>query len=391
MNIPSTVQEEVDLQIKEKLTKKSPEDYKKTTPHDVLFFPRKRIRMMQEWRLYTYEKALFRGRETTDYSTRLEEPTIESGVGLISGLRSAIILDKNGHYLKLKGINAKINKARLNADHGFYYGLCTAMEALWENVYLESLIKKYSFMAANPGFTELHNFGQTNDIPITDDGKTLYSEKLKPNLKKSEEILIGLGSRPAVSGLEIKSDTRLDETIYHLTKNQLTGKKEKIRDNILHYLCFNAGISKACLTIAGYNWGEFLENTNCHIGNFVIDSTPQGIIDTKIIDVYSLRTQKTFGSEKKFIEFSHQEVDSFDWDFGERITSSFPHQKRYKFFTEELRKECLMALKTGYYLSLMYTDSKKYGLSKTSGNLLIPSIPQLSAEEFRYEIKRLTK
>jgi len=393
MKIPLELFEEITRQMEGKLSKGKVENSRCLISKDVLFFPRQKLMMHREKRPYHYKKALFIERKINEFSTRLEEPTEKSGEALMSGLRSAITLDKNKGYIKMKGVNAIIKRAGgRDYGYGMYYGLCGLQEALMENVYIDLLKKKYNFIAANSGFTELHAFDGDIDPHLKLLGKSIYSKTSRPNLNKTGRLINKMDGRlTAISGLEIKADTRLDEVIYHLTRGGLKGHRERARDNILHYLCFSAGISKACLTLAGHTWGQMLENTNCHLGNFVIGSDYKDVIDVGIIDIYSLKCRNEFRTGEGFLDFSDSEVDSFKWDFDESVTASFPLQRRYKHFSRKLRGECFKAIKTGYFLALAIMNYDGLVPKKKLDEYILPKICTLPTEEFRYEIKRLTR
>jgi hypothetical protein len=384
----ATLEKEIYRQMQEKLVKKSPQD-KKVLSDDVLFFPRQKIRVHKERRNYRYSKALFIQENMRDVATKLEQPSRLSGEALMSGLRSAIILTQQGKYQKLKGVNPAISYQHPGEYEGFY-GLCMPIEALYENVYLSFLSKHYNFIAANPGFVEVHEF--KGDTPKSEEsGKIAYSPRKKLEPKTIEKVIKELEGYSTVSGIEIQADTRLDETIYYLTKKTLSEKKEKTRDEILKYLCLSAGVSKACLTLAGFSWGEFLEKTNSHIGNFVITPTTSGLVDARLIDLYTIKHQGQYTSKKSFREFTRQELECFEWDFDEEKTASFPHQLQYRHFSRGLRAECFQALKTGYTIALRIQHGIDHTLAKDNPDYLIPNILQLGTEEFKHEIRRLTK
>lgn len=387
----SKLEEEVSRQLNEKLSSGNP--IQSSIGEDVLFFPRPLVQVYREDLPYEYSRAVFIDTFLTKTATRLSEPSVESGVALASGLRSAIIMTQQGTYQKLKGVNFKINfgNARNNYLHRGYYGLCSPREAIKENIFLARLVRDYNFVAAYPGFAELHSHPNKGPSSLKESGKLAYIKDIPQDFKGIEKKIFKLEDYSAVSGIEILADTRLDEAIYHLTCNDLTGKKEKTRDEILKYLCLSAGVSKACLYFSGHTWGKFLDNTNCHIGNFVLIPSNTGSVDVKLVDMFALRSRRCYSSKYEFSRFSKEEVESFKLDFNEKVTASFPKPIKYGHFSKKLRGECFNALRTGYYLSLLNHSGIDSSMMKFPDNFVVPEILKLGADEFKHEIRRLTK
>jgi hypothetical protein len=73
-------------------------------PEDILLFPRPLLKMDKirsgKWK----PRAWFIEERLVEEATRLEDETSDTGLGLTSGFRSAIIKE-NGMYLKLKGVS----------------------------------------------------------------------------------------------------------------------------------------------------------------------------------------------------------------------------------------------------------------------------------------------
>ncbi|VVB80123.1 Uncharacterised protein [uncultured archaeon] len=387
----SNLEDEVSRQLDEKLSRGNSDQ--PANGGDVLFFPRSLVQVYKQDLPYEYAHAMFIDRFLAKTATGLAKPSVESGIALASGLRSVIILTPQGVYQKLKGVNFKINSGNPHNNylHQGYYGLCSPREAIKENIYFARLSRDHNFVAAHSGFVELHSHPNKDSSGLTESGKLAYEKDTKHDLKGIDKKILRLKDYSAVSGIEIVADTRLDEALYHLTRNGLTGRKAKTRDEILKYLCFSAGVSKACLFLSGYNWSEYIENTNCHVGNFVLTPSRSGLMDVGLVDLYALQSKRRYSSRQDFTDFSKKEVECFKWDFDEEVTASFPKPLKYRHFSKKLRGDCFNALRTGYYLSLFSWSGINSSMIDFPNTFIAPEVLRLGVDEFKHEVARLAK
>lgn len=194
-----------------------------------------------------------------------------------------------------------------------------------------------------------------------------------------------------VSALGIEADTRLDEAIYHLTKKELNGSLKAERDNLLLTLAFRAGYCKAAMNLHDFVWGKDLKNTNNHLGNFVLHSTENGILDIGLVDISDIqRLPRLNGNYQRHLQ---EELDSLAQDFHAKGTYSLASQQRYRHFPEELRRQCEDAMRTGYGTMLMYTrmDCNDIRPIDTPENILVPSHFMITMEEFKYIRDKIMK
>lgn len=377
--------------------------------NEIVFFPRKKLKMQKipsgEWK----SQAWFIEDRLEEKVSGLESPTSQSRRGITSGLRSAIILDKNGDYIKLKGVAPKIFRSYVNRPCNFR-GLSTPFEAKKEYqqcVLLNSYLGDEITM--RPSFLEVF-------IPHKDDREgyivnarllgiieeqrieygSLDSRQIVNNIAKAENFYQKRSFRQHhlsfVAGFKIKGDTRLDETFYELTKKELSGKKELERDQLLKELSFNAGHALFLLNSQGYNWSSNLQATNSHIGNFVVESI-KGEIKISLVDLAAIAELSSFGGEKGFIKHLEKDLRYFKRDFYAEYTTSLPTCLPFKYFEKELRENCWNSFLTGYYSGLMSSPGsylKKMNVIKDF-ELTMPPKSSMTEKEFREKLKIITR
>ncbi len=377
--------------------------------NEILFFPRKKLKMQRIHSGNWKSKAWFIVDRLEEKVTTLECPTSESWQGITSGLRSAIIQEKSGEYIRLKGVAPKIFRSYLNQPCNFR-GLLTPTEATRE--YQQCvLFNSYqcSEITMKPGFIEVfmpHDsdresykinakfFGIIEDPRI--ECTNLNFKQLVNNIAKAEEFYQKRGYRREyhvsfVAGFKIKGDTRLDETFYEMTKNELSGNKKLERDQILKDLSFNAGHALFLLNSHGYTWGANLKATNSHIGNFVVESIKRKI-KVNLVDLAATKAIDYFGGEKKFLKHLETDLRYFKKDFYAEYTTSLPTCLPFKYFEKELRENCWNSFLTGYYCEL--TTSPESYLKEMKiirdFNLTTPPKNSMSEKEFREKLRIIT-
>lgn len=378
----------------------------------ILFFPRKKLRMQKIRSNYRQPLSWFIQERLDERATRLEEPTEISHEGLTSGFRSAIIKETGERYLRLKGVSqvARV-RAKLGKETSYIgKGLCFINEAIEEQARAITLLcAEYPFIPFLPVYIETH-LSLTQLTPnqiLRDFGKKGFQfqiEKFKhltgeQILRRLAWIRDNLGSYfgkdydfryRAISALEIKGDTRLDEAIYQLTRKQLSGERREIRDEILYNLCFNAGIAKAGLTCIGYSWGDNHNDTNNHPGNFVLFSA-NGVLRVGICDLARLKHCNQFASQNEFLFFAEQELEELRRDLRGN-TCSLPSDLPYIHFPEELRENCFNAIKTGYCV-LSYENARQNGFAykpPMPEKIVMPDQVMMTEREFRQKIDYVT-
>jgi len=319
---------------------------KKQAPAELLFFPRKVVKMEP-----TGEDHLFFLQERTrNRATSLRVPTSYDLLGLTSGRRSAIILDKQGKYLRLKGVAKKIaERYPIN-----FWGKCSMDEAYQEQRNALSVLKTSGgkVLAIVPAYL-WRMYDEFTLYPSQfnfKDGKGLI------NLEQKKELL-GVFSRGnpnyvVVPAYEITGDTRMDEALYELTKRKLSGKKQKERDELAKYLSFQSGRSFAELNRAGFSWYIGPGGTNSHLGNFVLDRDDKNI-KIKLTDLLNLnkitRNKKYTDPEKEVdLGWVLEDMLAFQEDFQAECTTSPAANLVYRYFSDSLRKECFKNFVEGY-------------------------------------------
>ncbi len=380
---------------------------KKQKLEEILFFPRKKLKM-QKIKSGNWEpRAWFIEERLEERITGLELPTEFTREAITSGFRSAIVKEKNGRYMRLKGVS---QKAQLTIKIGRTEqynckGMCLLNEAISEQIgALNLAYSGYTNLPILPGFIESHlhlppnqlsansfidNFNGARFLFEIDSLKKLNGFQILDTLcSKEKKFSAEVGEDfdhkyRVVSGLQIAGDTRLDEAIYNLTKKNLTGDKKGMRDELLYHLCFLSGIAKAELSLHGFSWAENHIETNNHIGNFVIFPS-KGMLRAGVCDLGALKYIHDFKNNIDFSVFLNEELKSFREDFMGR-TFSFPCDMNYRFFSKKLRENCFHALQTGYYAHICASQQSSgvEGALPPLSKVLVPSDIQLSESDFR--------
>jgi len=371
------------------------------THENPLFFPRKKLKMTKIRSGYWTPRAWFIQERLDEKATHLDRPTQATHEGLTSGFRSAIIKNPDGTYTKLKGVSLK------DATPKYKTGLCSPSEAYAELMNINLLNCMFeNLIPAAPEFIEiyrnppqpinlkrfLNDFrksatraswnpvspGEWDKLKI--EGRRIEAYFSKTPLLKENEYF--------VSGIRITGDTRLDETCYHLTKKELSGRLKEKRDEILTYLFFRAGVMKGIMTSCGATWSDSLTISNSHLGNFAIFSRG-GILEAGIVDVGSLKFIHNFPNVKEFLEFANQEIDDFQYEFEK--TAGLTVQTRYRHFPEELKRDCLDSLKTGYGVVLLNESKANRDLltSYTPQRIIVPKSAAIPIDEFKDFLKEM--
>jgi hypothetical protein len=401
-----TLEEAVEEVLRQSFVRKNQWDYGKKPKQDVLFFPRNKIRLMKVRSGNWEPRAWFIKERTTEKATKLELPTEISHEGLTSGYRSGIIKDRNERYWKLKGIclGRLVGEPKIR-------GLCDIGEAIEEQI--NSLGLTYEGMPhleVFPGFIETHQYPLKQ--PTIDNFLKLYNEtrgfihtkkvrekdvrSFKTEMRKYDGFIKSLDGKTIkdhyfVSALQIRAETRLDEAMYNLTRKELKGTIKTERDNLMHSLAFRAGIAKASLNLEDFSWGKDLKNTNNHLGNFVLITTQGGMLDIGIVDISDIQRGSSF--KENYHKHLQEELESLAKDFNSRTTFSTATPLRHRYFPQELKEECINAMKTGYAMMLLYTRYEHKDIRPISKpeKIFVPTNFMISIEEFKYLRDKITK
>src|SRR3989338_4005724 len=335
---------------------------KKICEKDILFFPRKIVKV-KKFKSGRWEpRSWFISERTNKYATGLEEPTSKTQEALYSGLRSVIIKQDND-YIKLKGVAPKTQLAQ-----GGIRGLCNFHGAFFESLNAHLLLTRDFPTPITPRFIEMTiPFRKIKDMNGLKEFLYLFSlpryaihfnkkqkkfDLLVKDYNSFEKEVDYFSTLCFVSAFNIKGDTRMDEVFYHLTKKDLKGDKKEIRDELMIYLSYRAGFSKSYLSQIGMALGKEFLRTNSHIGNFAI-YPEEGSINVGLTDLAGIQFNTSFDDSENlikkssFLEHLKRELEEFRKDYDDPA-SSFSSHLRYKFFTEELKDRCFAALKTGY-------------------------------------------
>jgi hypothetical protein len=369
---------------------------------DLLYFPRPIAQVRKVYSGMWEPGAWFIHSRTKRKATRLERPTELTGEALSSGYRSGIVLDNSKHYIKFKGITLK-------GFLGKYYqrGECDAEQAFYDHFNSFALsYMNFPLLGVKPKFLEAHvkpnvlslkGFLEHYNHPrLAIHAKTGIDtqEQFESELDRYERFTDVLNKMSVwdycfVSAAEVKGDTRLDETIYHLTKVELQGQLKKARDNILRYLAFRAGVAKAHLTEYGYCWGKDLSNTDNHIGNFIVGSN-KGLLTVSIADLCGARHRTHFQTPGEFTNHIRKEMESLAADFQRSHTFSLARDMRYRFFPAEMREQCISAMLTGYEVVLLYEKIRNNSVSEiVEPTKIVAPGKMITDEEFRHECRIL--
>ncbi|MFH0977798.1 MAG: hypothetical protein V1837_00710 [Candidatus Woesearchaeota archaeon] len=353
---------------------------------DLLFFPREKLRLRKVKSGNCEPKAWLIEERLAETGTKLDMATEDTGIGLASGFRSGIVRDREGNYIKLKGIAFGTITPEMSRR-----GWCGLDEAIDEHIKsLLLLAKGFMGLASTPYFIEesMHpyvkadiwdfvrkfnkpkKYGESSALitPLnkteftnallaysslfkvnigrakngttfqffrmrTEDADTVFVPQRYSNYKqipKSEDDCVRsrihhLGGKSSyVPAFKIDSDTRLDELIYHFTRYELGKESRLYRDSLFHALAYELGNVKARLTAAGFSWGHDLEETNNHIGNAVVD-IDRGIVYTKITDVADVQQNPGKMADSSFgLKFkSRKEFIEFTDQEIETLASDF--------------------------------------------------------------------
>jgi hypothetical protein len=379
---------------------------------DLLFFPRKKLRM-QKIKSGNWEpRAWFIQDRLNERATDLDRATDISYEGLTSGLRSAIVKESNGTYLRLKGVAPKIYESQrrrprvdslLSAD---LRGLSSFSEAFDEQGFTLVLNEyNFPFLSMKPGYIEFFFLPcQSSDSSafISQyhlDRQAHFNFQNKGSFTKKIKVFEKLHSLPQdyqyglhssfVSAFEVSGDTRLDEALYELTKVELDADKRVERDELVHYLAFNAGSTLGHLTAGDYIWSARLDATNSHLGNFVLDNQ-KGRFRVTLADLGAVQSKTEFGDKEEFWNHVYQDIELFRDDFFADYTTSHPTSLKFKYFPEELRESAFQAFKTGYSTIAKYVSEQEItpmgiGLER----IVVPDKTIMTTQEARESIKRI--
>jgi hypothetical protein len=378
---------------------------------ELLFFPRKKLRM-QKIRSGNWEpRAWFIQDRLNERATDLDCPTSISYEGLTSGLRSAIVMEPNGTYLRLKGVAPKIYEAQRNGVHvdkpisGDIRGLNSFREAFDEQaVALIFGSRNLPLLSMKPGYIEFfflpckpvdassfinqYYLGRQAHFDFQSSGS--FKKKMKVLEKLdclSSEYQYGVHSS-FVSAFEISGDTRLDEALYELTKVKLHASKRAERDELVHYLAFNAGCTLGWLNSMDCVWSARLDATNSHLGNFVLDNK-RGKFAVTLADLGAILPKTSFGNEE-FWDHAQKDVELFRNDFFADYTTSHPTSLKFKYFPDELRESAFQAFKTGYSTVAKHVSGHEITpMSVDVEKIIVPDRTVITTQEARDTIKRI--
>jgi hypothetical protein len=374
-----------------------------------LFFPRKILKVEQIKSGKWNPQAWFISERTNKRAIKLEEPTEISHLALASGYRSCIIR-KEDKYLKLKGVSKKANRnyqvigEKETVKIGGK-GMAYFKECLSEHINTLALHNKnFPFMQYFPLFIEPYiHFEETNPNvifknymemppPFKVDMQENFKSAVKRCMEYQKQNIQFYNDRKFrfVSGYRINSDTRLDETVYHLTKKEYRGINKIVRDMCLEYLFFKAGEIKATLTQIGLSMGKEHITTNNHPGNYVIGSI-NGIVEVGLCDLSELKGKSSFYGKNEFEKFTLEEMHVMKEDLVSNLTCSFASDIPYRYFSKQLKENCFNAFHTGY-------ENLKINTAQIQGITYLPNMPRkviypltekIYEEEFRSIIQKI--
>ena len=356
----------------------------KQTPKEILFFPRKVVKMinMSDSKLF-----LIRDR-TQERATRLEAPTKDTLEGLTSGLRSAIIVDERGRYFRLKGVASKIAGNKRNQKT--FWGTCSMYEAYYEQDNVLRLLQTSAkdIIAISPRYSwTFPRDGKEIKILRLELKMPLECAKNRKDMNLLLRDLDLLICNTAIPAYEITGDTRIDEALYELTKRKLFGKKRIERNELAGYLSFQAGKSLAEFNAAGFAWYGHGDATDSHLGNFVIDSL-NGNVKIKLTDLLTANKISTWlvPNRPRKDQILPQDLakDLFEYkdDFQAEYTTSPASCLRYKYFSDELRHECFSHFFCGY----ASIDVPGINLSEIKPQIKKIKVQDLAEKEMRERI-----
>ncbi len=392
---------------------------------DLLFFPRKKLRM-QKLRSGNWEpRAWFVQDRLEERVTALDQPTNISHEGITSGLRSAIIMEPNGTYLRLKGVAPKTFEAQRpfigparKRSVGARRGLLEVVEAYNELTWVTLLnITGFDFSCMKPAYVEYflppfkpeeakefltqYALGKRklDHLNLTHHKPSVKMDLLDGFIYLAERGYYGRGSA-FVSAFQITADTRLDEALYELTRTELTGDKRVERDELVHYLAHNAGKAMGFLNARGLTWGAKLYNTNSHIGNFVLGRRC-GKMHVDMCDFSAILKSGSFGKDgcpfivqrgergDTFWQHAEKEMELFRDDFFSEYTMSHPTSLKFRHFSPELRESSYQAFQTGYAIVMSYVNNELHTIMPTvakPNRLVVPEKTILSEHDFRERV-----
>lgn len=360
---------------------------------DIVLFPRNIVDVERLNYGNNESESFFVKKRTRLKSTRLDTKTPISKRALNSGLRSIIIKDENGKYLKLKGVAQHLDKYKsIIPNNELMYGLGKPNISIQEIVLAAitgrsapSIVPlKANYIEAVPRL----NWSDLEDLQVFNEG---LIKPLKENLDKPELVRNYFAKRfgvsidsvtrfqsniSAVTAFEIPGDTRLDEAIYHLTKNQLKGIAKGIRNKLLLYISKISGEVFASLHFTRSSSHGSPNNTNSHIGNIVLYDK-DNYLSAGIVDIGNLSFEKTESSFqepnlseiKQFAESAHAEMMLYKDDFFHHCTYSTPVALTYQYFPDSVRQDCFNAFRWGYENRIADLLSKGYDKDKLLFNM----------------------
>jgi hypothetical protein len=374
--------------------------FKRPVPEELLFFPRNTVYVSKASPNTNSFTWLIR-KNTGNKSCSLQYSTESSGIALVSGLRGSVIRLDDGRYVKLKGVRPKTH---LRSDR-YVFGMYYLESAVREQSVADSLLALEgkcfgSLSPQKPFFVEAIPplYGKvTIDELLEMEPSKLFEYTTPEEMRKHKSNFMKDYPREiicAISGLEIRGDTRLDEAIYCLTLKDHRGEKKASRDRLLKYLSFHAGMKKGYLRGHNLTWGFELAQTNNHIGNFVLYDY-HGTLAVGITDLSTITPPEHFKTKEEFDSFAQKEFEAYRQDFFDKATYSPTVKFRYRHFPRQLRQDCLDAFSTGYSVVLTFM---KYAYKKIKIDYPIKPVERvvglddylISTEEFRHECKRLS-
>jgi hypothetical protein len=386
---------------------------------DLLFFPRKLVRLEKIRSGFWEPRAWFIQDRLNQKSTSLEVPTQLSKQGITSGLRSTIIKEPNGTYLRLKGVapNTYEHQRQFFGPASKHLdcelrGLCRIEEAIDEQAYTSILRYTRTLSSTmKPAYVEYFLVPQYTNTDLSDFVvlfQTQHKDKsrLETTVKDDELGLkkINLFYKQAkkrrnpkyfamVSAFEITGDTRLDEAFYELTKEQLAGDKLYERNELMKYLSYSAGISLALFTRLNLVWSGKLDATNSHLGNFVVDRK-DGLIRVVLSDLGAISFFNNFSTDKEAYNHLEKDIRAFKEDFFADLTTSHPKSLYYKNFPKYLRQQCYDSFTTGF-AAIMHNENMLHKL--VFPQIIVPekvTVPKqliICESEFREKLEYIAK
>jgi len=192
-----------------------------------LFFPRKKLNVTKNTIGFSESESWMIRDRLDEKTDSLNMDTEKTNEAITSGLRCCLIKDK-GKYIKLKGVAPKVN-----LGIGGKRGICSKHEALNEQLKTLAICASH-YVVAEPFYIEASiiprkqiTLNQMREF-ISGNKVFRFKKKMKIALQYDafQRFVGSLESNSLrynlnyVSALRVFGDTRVDEAIYHLTREK---------------------------------------------------------------------------------------------------------------------------------------------------------------------------